>query len=63
LWRFIAGLAAAAVTAVTTAGGDGTPTVMPLVAGAVGNAIATLTGVCLRERPFSPDRVRAALGA
>jgi CO/xanthine dehydrogenase Mo-binding subunit len=61
LWRFIAGLAAAAVTAVTTAGGDGTPTVMPPVAGAVGNA--ALTGVCLRELPFSPDRVRAALAA
>ena len=34
-----------------------------LVACAVGNAIATLTGVRLRELPFSPDRVRGALGA
>ena len=36
---------------------------VPLVAGAVGNAIATLTGVRLRELPFSPDRVRGAIGA
>jgi isoquinoline 1-oxidoreductase subunit beta len=36
---------------------------VPLVACAVGNAIATLTGVRLRELPFSPDRVRGALGA
>jgi isoquinoline 1-oxidoreductase beta subunit len=43
----------------TGAGEDG----VPLVAGAVGNAIATLTGVRLRELPFDPDRVRGALGA
>src|ERR1700688_1955882 len=36
---------------------------VPLVACAVGNAIAALTGVRLRELPFSPDRVRGALGA
>jgi isoquinoline 1-oxidoreductase beta subunit len=35
---------------------------VPLVACAVGNAIATLTGTRLRELPFSPDRVRGALG-
>ena len=38
----------------TGAGEDGAP----LVAGAVGNAIAALTGVRLRELPFSPDRVQ-----
>jgi isoquinoline 1-oxidoreductase beta subunit len=43
----------------TGAGEDG----LPLVAGAVGNAIATLTGVRIRELPFTPDRVRGALGA
>jgi isoquinoline 1-oxidoreductase beta subunit len=43
----------------TGAGEDG----VPLVAGAVGNAIAALTGVRLRELPFDPDRVRGALGA
>ena len=43
----------------TGAGEDG----VPLVAGAVGNAIATLTGVRLRELPFAPERVRGALGA
>jgi isoquinoline 1-oxidoreductase beta subunit len=36
---------------------------VPLVACAVGNAIAALTGVRLRELPFSPDHVRGALGA
>ena len=36
---------------------------VPLVACAVGNAIAKLTGVRLRELPFSPERVRGALGA
>ena len=35
---------------------------VPLVACAVGNAIASLTGVRLRELPFSADRVRGALG-
>jgi isoquinoline 1-oxidoreductase subunit beta len=43
----------------TGAGEDG----VALVAGAVGNAVATLTGVRLRELPFDPDRVRGALGA
>jgi isoquinoline 1-oxidoreductase subunit beta len=43
----------------TGAGEDG----VPLVAGAVGNAIAALTGVRLRELPFAPERVRDALGA
>ena len=43
----------------TGAGEDG----VPLVAGAVGNAIATMTGVRLRELPFAPERVRGALGA
>jgi isoquinoline 1-oxidoreductase beta subunit len=43
----------------TGAGEDG----QPLVAGAIGNAIARLTGVRLRELPFSPERVKAALSA
>jgi isoquinoline 1-oxidoreductase beta subunit len=43
----------------TGAGEDG----VPLVAGAVGNAVAALTGVRLRELPFAPERVRGALGA
>jgi len=43
----------------TGAGEDG----LPLVGGAIGNAVAALTGVCLRELPFAPDRVRGALGA
>jgi isoquinoline 1-oxidoreductase beta subunit len=43
----------------TGAGEDG----VPVVACAVGNAIAALTGVRLRELPFAPDRVRGALGA
>jgi isoquinoline 1-oxidoreductase beta subunit len=43
----------------TGAGEDG----LPLVAGAVGNALAALTGVRIGELPFSPDRVRGALGA
>jgi isoquinoline 1-oxidoreductase beta subunit len=43
----------------TGAGEDG----VPLVAGAVGNAIAALTGVRLRELPFNAERVRGALGA
>jgi isoquinoline 1-oxidoreductase subunit beta len=36
---------------------------LPVLAGAVGNAIAALTGVRLHELPFAPDRVRGALGA
>jgi isoquinoline 1-oxidoreductase beta subunit len=36
---------------------------LPVVAGAVGNAIAALTGVRLHELPFAPERVRGALGA
>ena len=36
---------------------------LTVLAGAVGNAIATLTGVRLRELPFAPERVRGALGA
>jgi CO/xanthine dehydrogenase Mo-binding subunit len=31
-----------------------------VVACTVGNAIAALTGVRLRELPFAPDRVRGA---
>lgn len=42
----------------TGAGEDG----LPVLACAVGNAIASLTGVRLRELPFSPERVRGALG-
>jgi isoquinoline 1-oxidoreductase beta subunit len=43
----------------TGAGEDG----LPLVACAVGNAVAALTGVRLHELPFAPERVRGALGA
>ena len=43
----------------TGGGEDG----LPVIACAVGNAVATLTGVRLRELPFTPDRVRGALGA
>jgi isoquinoline 1-oxidoreductase beta subunit len=43
----------------TGAGEDG----VPVVACAVGNAVAALTGVRLRELPFAPERVRGALGA
>src|SRR5712671_413162 len=43
----------------TGAGEDG----LPLLACSVGNAIAVLTGVRLRELPFAPERVRGALGA
>jgi isoquinoline 1-oxidoreductase beta subunit len=43
----------------TGAGEDG----LPLLACSVGNAIAALTGVRLRELPFSPERVKGALGA
>jgi isoquinoline 1-oxidoreductase beta subunit len=42
----------------TGAGEDG----LPVLACAVGNAIAALTGVRLRELPFAPERVRGAMG-
>lgn len=42
----------------TGAGEDG----LPLVAGAIGNAIAALTGMRLRELPFAPETIRSALG-
>ena len=43
----------------TGAGEDG----LPVLACSVGNAIASLTGVRLRELPFTPDKVKGALGA
>lgn len=43
----------------TGAGEDGAP----LTAAAVGNAVFALSGVRLRELPFSPNRVKGALGA
>jgi isoquinoline 1-oxidoreductase subunit beta len=43
----------------TGAGEDG----LPVLACAVGNAIAALTGVRLRELPFAPERVKGAMGA
>src|SRR5712691_3833567 len=43
----------------TGAGEDG----LPVLACAVGNAIAALTGVRLHELPFAPERVRGAMGA
>jgi isoquinoline 1-oxidoreductase beta subunit len=43
----------------TGAGEDG----LPVLACSVGNAIASLTGVRLRELPFAPDKVKDALGA
>jgi isoquinoline 1-oxidoreductase beta subunit len=43
----------------TGTGEDG----LPLLACSVGNAIAALTGLRLRELPFSPERVKRALGA
>ncbi len=43
----------------TGAGEDGAP----LVAAAVGNAIFALTGKRVTELPFSPERMRGALGA
>jgi isoquinoline 1-oxidoreductase subunit beta len=35
---------------------------VPITACAVGNAVAALAGMRLRELPFSPERVRGALG-
>ena len=43
----------------TGAGEDG----VALTAGAIGNAVASLTGVRLREIPFDPEQVRSALNA
>jgi isoquinoline 1-oxidoreductase subunit beta len=34
----------------------------PLVAPVIGNAVAELTGVRLRHTPFTPERVKQALG-
>ena len=34
----------------------------PLVAPAISNAMAQLTGARLRHTPFTPDRVKKALG-
>jgi len=34
----------------------------PLVAPAIANGVAELTGVRLRETPMTPDRVKKALG-
>ena len=34
-----------------------------LVSGAIGNAVFDATGVRLREVPFTPERVKAALAA
>jgi isoquinoline 1-oxidoreductase beta subunit len=34
----------------------------PLVAPGISNAVAQLTGVRLRHTPFTPDRVKKALG-
>jgi isoquinoline 1-oxidoreductase subunit beta len=35
---------------------------VPIVAPAVANAVARLTGVRLREPPMTPERVKKALG-
>jgi isoquinoline 1-oxidoreductase beta subunit len=37
-------------------------TSVPLVAPAVGNAVAQLTDIRLRQLPMSPERVKTALG-
>jgi isoquinoline 1-oxidoreductase beta subunit len=37
-------------------------TSVPLVAPAIGNAVAQLTGIRLRQLPMSPERVKTALG-
>ena len=34
----------------------------PLVAPAIGNAVVRLTGARLRHSPFTPERVKKALG-
>jgi isoquinoline 1-oxidoreductase subunit beta len=34
----------------------------PLVAPAISNAVMQLTGVRLRHAPFTPERVKAAIG-
>ena len=38
-------------------------TAITLVAAAIGNAIFDVTGARIREVPFTPDRVKAALAA
>jgi len=38
-------------------------TAITVVAAAIGNAIFDATGACVREVPFTPDRVKAALAA
>jgi len=43
-----------------TGGGEHSVSV---VAGAVGNAIANLTGIRLRQLPFSPEYVKQAMNA
>jgi nicotinate dehydrogenase subunit B len=45
-----------------TANGAG-ETAITIVAGAIGNAIFDATGVRIREAPFTPERVKAALAA
>jgi nicotinate dehydrogenase subunit B len=38
-------------------------TTITLVASAIGNAIFDATGVRIRQVPFTPERVKAALGS
>ena len=38
-------------------------TTITLIAAAIGNAIFDATGARVREVPFTPDRIRAALAA
>jgi CO/xanthine dehydrogenase Mo-binding subunit len=47
-------------TAKATGAGE---TAITLVAAAIGNAIFDATGARIREVPFTPDRVKAALAA